>query len=69
MRRILLASAGIPGAFPARSIGDYLYVDGAITGNILYGGRTHEGEGLAAQWRAKHPREPMPRPGTFVAEG
>jgi predicted acylesterase/phospholipase RssA len=61
VRRILLASAGIPGAFPARSIGDYLYVDGAITGNILYGGRTQEGDGLAALWRAKHPRAPMPR--------
>ena len=61
VRRLLLASAGIPGAFPARSIGDYLYVDGAITGNILYGGRTNEGEGLAAQWRAKYPKVPMPR--------
>jgi hypothetical protein len=61
VRKLLLASAGIPGAFPARSIGDYLYVDGAITGNILYGGRTNEREGLAAQWRAKHPKAPMPR--------
>jgi predicted acylesterase/phospholipase RssA len=61
VRKLLLASAGIPGAFPARTIGDYLYVDGAITGNILYGGRTSEREGLAAQWRAKHPRTPMPR--------
>ena len=61
VRKLLLASAGIPGAFPARTIGDYLYVDGAITGNILYGGRTNEREGLAAQWRAKHPKTPMPR--------
>jgi hypothetical protein len=61
VRKLLLASAGIPGAFPARTIGDYLYVDGAITGNILYGGRTNERDGLAAQWRAKHPRTPMPR--------
>ena len=60
VRRILLASAGIPAVFPSRTIGDYLYVDGAITGNILYGGRTKEGEGLAAQWRAKHPQAPMP---------
>ena len=61
VRKILLASAGIPAVFPARTIGEYLYVDGAITGNILYGGRTREGDGLAAQWRAKYPQAPMPR--------
>jgi hypothetical protein len=60
-RRILLASAGIPAVFPARGIGDFLYVDGAITGNILYGGETREQESLPARWRAKHPRTPMPR--------
>jgi predicted acylesterase/phospholipase RssA len=59
--RILLASAGVPGIFPARKIGDYLYVDGAITGNILYGGRAREDESLPALWRAKHPAAPMPR--------
>jgi hypothetical protein len=58
---ILLASAGIPGAFPSRGIGDYLYVDGAITGNILYGGRARENESLPALWRAKYAAEPMPR--------
>jgi hypothetical protein len=58
---ILLASAGIPAVFPARSIGEHLYVDGAITGNILYGGRVREEESLPALWRAKHPGAPMPR--------
>lgn len=61
LHRILLASAGIPGIFPARGIGDYLYVDGAITGNILYGGRAREDESLPALWRAKYPGVPMPR--------
>jgi hypothetical protein len=61
VRRILLASAGIPGAFPSRGIGQYLYVDGAITGNILYGGRAREDESLPALWRAKYPGVPMPR--------
>src|SRR3954451_17265300 len=42
--RILLASAAIPGAFPPREIDGDLYVDGAMTGNILYGGRL-SGEG------------------------
>ena len=58
---ILLASAGIPAVFPARSIYGYLYVDGAITGNILYGGRVREGESLPARWRAAYPGSPMPR--------
>jgi hypothetical protein len=58
---ILLASAGIPAIFPARDIGDYLYVDGAITGNILYGGRVSEEESFPARWRATHPTAPMPR--------
>ena len=36
---IMLASAGIPGAFPFRMIDNDLYVDGGVTGNIIYGGR------------------------------
>ena len=61
VHRILLASAGIPAIFPAQGIDHYLYVDGAITGNILYGGRTSEDQTLAAFWQAKHPGVPMPR--------
>jgi hypothetical protein len=60
VHRLLLASAGIPGFFPARGIDHYLYVDGAITGNILYGGRMSENETLAALWQTKHPGVPMP---------
>lgn len=61
LRRVLLASAGIPAVFPARGIGDYLYVDGAITGNIIYGGEVRESESLHARWRRKHPQGAMPR--------
>ena len=61
VRKILLASAGIPGAFPARDLGVHLYVDGAITGNILYGGRVRENEGLPALWSATYPGRPLPR--------
>src|SRR6186997_138931 len=53
VHRILLASAGIPAIFPAQQIGQHLYVDGAITGNILYGARIDQDQGVAAQWRAK----------------
>jgi len=61
VHRILLASAGIPGIFPAQGIREHLYVDGAITGNILYGGGAREDQTLAALWHAKHPDTPMPR--------
>jgi len=61
VNRILLASAGIPAIFPAQQIGQHLYVDGAITGNILYGARIDQDQGVAAQWRAKHGRAPAPR--------
>jgi predicted acylesterase/phospholipase RssA len=61
VHRILLASAGIPGIFPAQDIGPYLYVDGAITGNILYGSRTKEDQTLAAIWHTKYPNRQMPR--------
>jgi hypothetical protein len=61
VHRVLLASAGIPGAFPARRIGSYLYVDGAVTGNILYGGETREEQGLHARWGKVHPGRPIPR--------
>jgi predicted acylesterase/phospholipase RssA len=60
-RGILLASAGIPAVFPARGIDGHLYVDGAVTGNILYGGEAREDHGFLARWQARHPRRPMPR--------
>jgi len=61
VQRILLASAGIPAVFPAREIGTFLYVDGAITGNILYGARVDEEDSIPVVWRAKHPGTPLPR--------
>lgn len=61
VHRILLASAGIPAVFPAREIGTFLYVDGAITGNILYGGRVDEQDSLAVLWRKRNPGTPLPR--------
>ena len=61
VHRIVLASAGIPGIFPARGIGEYLYVDGAITGNILYAGRTQKDSALPARWKTAYPAAPLPR--------
>jgi len=58
--RLLLASAGVPGVFPAREIEGRLYVDGAITGNILYGGRLGDEENFWVRWRQQHPDQPWP---------
>lgn len=58
---ILLASAAIPGAFPPREIDGGLYVDGAITGNILYGARVPGEDGFAAQWLRTYPGLPVPK--------
>ena len=60
VHRILLASSGIPGAFPFREIDGEMYVDGGVTGNILYGGRLGEKETFAAVWATRYPDIPMP---------
>ena len=60
VHRILLASSGIPGAFPFREIDGEMYVDGGVTGNILYGGRLSEHDTLAAVWARQYPDIPMP---------
>jgi hypothetical protein len=61
IHRIMLASAGIPGAFPFRLINDELYVDGGVTGNIIYGGRVKEEDSLPALWAAMYPSLPIPK--------
>lgn len=61
IHRIMLASAGIPGAFPFRVINDELYVDGGVTGNIIYGGRVKEDDSLPALWAAMYPDLPIPK--------
>ena len=58
---VMLASAGIPGAFPFRVIDDELYVDGGVTGNIVYGGRISEDHSLPALWQSAYPNLPIPK--------
>jgi len=58
---IMLASAGIPGAFPFREIDGMMLVDGGVTGNIIYGGRLGEEDSLPAVWQALYPGEPIPK--------
>lgn len=61
IHNIMLASAGIPGAFPFRIIDDQMYVDGGVTGNIIYGGRIAEDDSLPAQWQKAYPNLPIPK--------
>jgi hypothetical protein len=61
VHRILLASSAIPGAFPPREIDGGLYADGALTGNILYGGRTTLKDNATAIWQRLYPDIPMPK--------
>jgi hypothetical protein len=58
---IVLASAGIPGVFPHRMIDGGVHVDGAIMGNVLYGGRLREDETPIGRWAAVYPDLPVPK--------
>jgi hypothetical protein len=61
LMQILLASAGIPAAFPFRMIDGVMYVDGGVTGNIIYGGRVKEEDSFAAVWQKTYPDLAMPK--------
>ena len=61
IHNVMLASAGIPGAFPFRMIDDQLYVDGGVTGNIVYGGPIAEDHSLPALWQNAYPNLPIPK--------
>ena len=56
--KILLASAGIPGAFPPREIDGTLYADGGITSNILYGGLVKREQTAMYRFNQLMPDEP-----------
>jgi predicted acylesterase/phospholipase RssA len=58
---ILLASAGIPGAFPYREIDGSMYVDGAVSANMIFGGRLPEEQRLVGLWERLYPDIPMPK--------
>ena len=60
VHRILLASAGIPAIFPARAIGPHS-TSTARSPATSCTARASTGQGVAAQWRAKHGNAPLPR--------
>jgi hypothetical protein len=61
LHNIMLASAGIPGVLPYREVDGEMYVDGGVTGNIIYGGRLGEEESLPALWEEAYGVASMPR--------
>ena len=61
IHNIMLASAGIPAAFPFRIIDGELYVDGGVTGNIIYGGRGAEEDTIPGIWQQLYPTLPIPK--------
>jgi predicted acylesterase/phospholipase RssA len=60
VHQILLASSGIPGAFPFREIDGSIYVDGGVTANLLYGGARRAEDTPLAMWTALYPHLPVP---------
>lgn len=61
VQRILLASAAIPGAFPAVEIDGLLYADGGVTSNILYAMRADAADSVFGLWEREHPGRTPPR--------
>lgn len=60
MQDILLASAGLPGVFPAREFEGALYADGSLMGNIAYGGAIKRQDSFGGTYRAMYPDRPIP---------
>src|SRR5262249_43877756 len=61
IHNIVLGWAGIPGAFRSGIIDGELYVDGGVTGNIIYGVRIAEKDSLPALWQKAYPNLPIPK--------
>lgn len=60
-RKVLMASAAIPAAFPPVVIDDTLYVDGGTTSNILYGSDLRAEEAPMAKFRKQYPGVAPPK--------
>jgi hypothetical protein len=58
---ILLSSAAIPIAFPARAIDGKVYADGGVVGNVLMGRDPQWVVKLAETWKSRRPGVPMPK--------
>jgi hypothetical protein len=54
------ASSAIPAAFPPVEIDGYLYVDGAVTSNILYNANMRSPSSAVHRWKQLNPDTPLP---------
>lgn len=61
IRRIMLASAAVPAAFPPVDIDGNLYVDGGVTANVLLRLDPFSRRGFVQLWRSRYPGRPLPR--------
>jgi hypothetical protein len=61
LQNILLASSGIPGAFPPRQVDEWLLVDGAVTSNIIYGGAMKREDSFGPVYGRLFPGKPVPK--------
>lgn len=61
LRRILLASAAIPVAFPPVEIDGALYADGGITANVFARLEPRTVGSFAELWKRLHPDTPLPK--------
>lgn len=61
--QVLLGSAALPGIFPPQEIDGTLYVDGGVTGNILFGGprARADDDTFVARWLETYPGVPIPK--------
>ncbi len=60
MQQVMLASAGVPGFFPAQDIDGELFADGMLGSNILYGGNHDKGKRFGEVWKSMYPDHPIP---------
>ncbi|MBS0189438.1 MAG: patatin-like phospholipase family protein [Planctomycetes bacterium] len=56
----MLASAAIPVVFPPVKVGDFLYVDGGVTANVLLRLDPKSPDGFIQTWRRRYPDRPIP---------
>ena len=61
VRKIIMASAAIPAAFPPVEIDGSLYVDGGTTSNILYGSNWRSPRAPIAMYKAAYPGSTLPK--------
>lgn len=60
VQNILLSSAAIPAVFPPVEIGEGVYADGGVTGNVLLRLERRDPNSLLMRWRAEKPGIPLP---------